>query len=165
MANRELAKTARILDYDTEFVVQSATRSETFEEQPNTSTSDVLAVSASKFRPAKKRSHQSSGQQLNSSGKNQRSGAHNNSFHGIPAKRQNVGGQGNGSQFNRPGKRHRCSRCDRPANNGKQCSALNKNCRRCGKLGHFEACCRKKITVDQDFQQSPMKPDEEDQQV
>ncbi|XP_058817753.1 uncharacterized protein LOC131681064 [Topomyia yanbarensis] len=101
MLNRELARTARMFNYDTEFVVQSATRCEAFEGETSSTAGEV----------------------------------------------------------------NRCSRCDRPAHIGRQCPALNKNCRRCGKLGHFESCCRQKMRVDQLTQQNPIEPENEEEQV
>ncbi|XP_062540900.1 uncharacterized protein LOC134208948 [Armigeres subalbatus] len=138
MSNRELARTARMFNYDTEFVVQSATRCEAFEEETNESGSKVLAVGASslKYRQTGKRTHQVTGKQLNEHRIEQRQNdsRSNQTFQGPPSKRLNMGRQGNGTDLSKLGRRSRCSRCDRPAHRGRQCPALNKNCRRCGNI-------------------------------
>ncbi|KAI0988583.1 hypothetical protein GJ496_011151 [Pomphorhynchus laevis] len=35
-----------------------------------------------------------------------------------------------------------CTRCGRQHTRFQRCSATEKTCRRCRKIGHFEACCR-----------------------
>lgn len=87
MANRELARTARMFNYDTEFIVQSASRYETFEEEAGPSGSNVLTISPSKQHQAGHRTLQVN---------KQWSGPRNNrrdTSEGPPTKRQNVGGQ------------------------------------------------------------------------
>ncbi|KAI0983458.1 hypothetical protein GJ496_001698 [Pomphorhynchus laevis] len=39
-----------------------------------------------------------------------------------------------------------CTRCGRQHTRFQRCPATGKTCRRCGKIGHFEACCRSTTT-------------------
>ena len=43
-------------------------------------------------------------------------------------------------------KQNGCPRCGRTHTREERCPARDKNCRRCGKLGHFELLCKSKIT-------------------
>lgn len=98
MANRELARTARMFDYETAFVVQSATRCEAFEGDTTLSGGDVLAVSESRTKQEKKRAHHSNSTRGQSSGpsfdryRNKRPNTHG-SFDDPPSKHQNYGRQ------------------------------------------------------------------------
>lgn len=135
MANQELARAARTFDYDTSFVVQSAARSEAFEAEakPGASSDQIFAVK--EFAPRdRKRNHH--GQQ-----------------NGVADKRR---------RFAAPlHKRDRCSRCDRAQHKGKSCPALDRDCRQCGRRGHFAATCRmKKIERVEKVEPLPFSEDE-----
>lgn len=56
----------------------------------------------------------------------------------------------------------RCFRCDRTGHfaRDKSCPAISKSCKKCGRLGHFEICCRDRgskrpLTQNQKYQPKP----------
>lgn len=117
LANRELAKLSRTFGYDTTFIVQAATRDESFDDSSKPVAPDVFAVARGKSGPTP-----------------------------PPPKRarmQNYSSQSSRTNGNfRQGRRFRCSRCNRMTHNGDTCPALGRKCRTCGIEGHFAAVCR-----------------------
>ncbi|XP_062709251.1 uncharacterized protein LOC134288426 [Aedes albopictus] len=128
LRNRELVKQARIYGHDTNFIVQSATRDETYEsETRQQDESSVLAVGMNRGG----RSYDQYNRKRLSSGI--RAG-------GPPPKQQRRSDNYRGSQ----GQRSRCTRCSLFNHRNGQCPALTRNCNVCGKRGHYAAACRQK---------------------
>ncbi|XP_065081990.1 uncharacterized protein K02A2.6-like [Ochlerotatus camptorhynchus] len=125
LRNRELTKTARIYSYQTNFIVQSATREEAYEaETAQPSGSNISAVHQ-RYRKSPTEMHQ----------KRRKEGQDDR----HPTKRYR--------SFDKQshGRRNRCYRCNRPSHrSGTTCPALDKNCNGCGERGHFIASCRKR---------------------
>ncbi|XP_062554723.1 uncharacterized protein LOC134219852 isoform X2 [Armigeres subalbatus] len=132
LRNRDLVRQARTYGYDTNFIVQSATRDEAFEaetrQQESPSAFEVSRVERSTFSK-RKRSSSADGPRVSQyrSGQNR-----------PPANQQRR--ERNGNQ----GWRQRCNRCFLFNHRNGQCPALNRNCNKCGKRGHFVAACRQR---------------------
>lgn len=120
LANRELAKLSRTFGYETNFVVQSATRDEAYDRETRHEAPDVYAITQTKSEP---------GANPGPAWKRPRT---NESNRRAVHARDNF----------RKGRRFRCSRCNRLAHNGGPCPALGRKCRTCGMEGHFAAACR-----------------------
>lgn len=139
LRDREIAKSARLFNYDTNFIVQAATRSEAYEPVAGPSNADtVLAVDheANLQREGRKRSFNQESER--------NSGRQGVSYRGTST-RNNRGGSQRGFGH---GKRFRCSRCDRWRHeNPQQCPAIRAKCFECGATGHFAATCRRKGRV------------------
>ncbi|XP_062713807.1 uncharacterized protein K02A2.6-like [Aedes albopictus] len=128
LKNRELVKQARTYGFDTNFIVQSATRDETFEAETHRH-EESSAFEVRKMNRAA-------------------------TYSGNYRKRPNVGRrteeppvkqhQGNALNQRSQDRHSRCNRCFLFRHRNGQCPALNRNCNRCGKRGHFVAACRQK---------------------
>lgn len=125
MQNKGLAKTARTFGYETNYIVQCATRDEAFEEdnkQNDNRDQTAYAVTNrgddddKRFKKYTPRSRD----RLESKVIDQKSGRHGH------------------------GRRSRCSRCNRLSHSGNRCPAINKKCNSCGTVGHFAMACRKR---------------------
>ncbi|XP_058817323.1 uncharacterized protein LOC131680626 [Topomyia yanbarensis] len=128
LRNRELVKQARTYGYETNFIVQSATRDEAFEaetrqqEGPN-----IFEVRRGNLYSSYDRSNR---KRPNAS----------NRIDEPPIKRQQSHELNQRYRVQRP----RCTRCYLLSHRNGQCPALSRNCNRCGKRGHFVAACRQK---------------------
>lgn len=121
MMNQELARSARTFNYETSFIVQSAARSEAFDAEVRAGSSNNQVLAVKEYTPrTQKRSY--AGQQRQQSDT-------------VNKRRRNTAPTY---------KRDRCSRCDRPQHNGRVCPAVDRECRQCGRRGHFAATCRMK---------------------
>ncbi|XP_055630285.1 uncharacterized protein LOC129771039 isoform X2 [Toxorhynchites rutilus septentrionalis] len=126
LRNRDLTKTARIYNYDINFIVQSATREEAYAaETARPSGSDISAVHRGNWKqpPEVHRKHMREDYQeyTNQEKRYRRSDKRFDARH------------------------NRCNRCSRPAHrNSTTCPALGKTCNGCGERGHFIAACRKR---------------------
>lgn len=120
MVNRELARTARTFDHETNFIVQAATRDEAYQRETSqaTSTEDesINQVKGNISRALKRES------------RGEPSGFQNKKFRIVK---------------NRPSsRRERCSRCNKWMHRNQPCPALKLKCNTCGKFGHFAVVCR-----------------------
>lgn len=126
MRNKELVKAARTFGYETLFIVQSATREETYTaESAQPESSQAFAVARNHQRPPRepqqwKRKREESDDRWTDSKKRER------------------GESSNPGQ----GRRSRCADCDRLFHKFGSCPATNRNCNSCGKKGHFAVTCR-----------------------
>ncbi|XP_053691364.1 uncharacterized protein K02A2.6-like [Sabethes cyaneus] len=130
LKNRKLARAARIYGYETNFVVQSATRDEALQPEPPKfeDPTSIMAVSRSFSRDG-----------------------------GLKRRRRNADEKAIGTKRFRGEvkpllqRSERCSRCNRASHNGERCPSLDKTCFSCGRRGHFVATCRnKRVNVVQD---------------
>ena len=128
MKNRELAKTARTYGYDTNFIVQSATRDEAFQvdslplESTHLDSTMAMAITHAQSRDSVQRKRMAADErEFDSRRKLARSTGRNWE---IPSTRR----------------QERCSRC----NSDRLCPALSRNCNACGLRGHFAATCRRR---------------------
>ncbi|XP_055622970.1 uncharacterized protein LOC129766460 [Toxorhynchites rutilus septentrionalis] len=122
LRNRDLSKTARIYNNDTNFIVQSATREEAYEaETAQPSGSGISAVHHGKSTDLQRKRNRDDREIRNQSKRFRRSDK-------------------------RPDARYnRCNRCYRPVHrSGAICPARDKNCNGCGERGHFLSACRKR---------------------
>lgn len=139
LRNKELVKASRTYGYQTNFIVQAATRDEAYEAETAHSADDhVFQI---------KRQNTST----NSSQKRRKP---DDSFHEPPAKRRQID-QGQG-------RRSRCSKCNLTFHRNGRCPALDKKCLNCGKLGHFAAACRGKRVNAVRFKQEDIPSDNDD---
>ncbi|XP_062557725.1 uncharacterized protein LOC134222579 [Armigeres subalbatus] len=125
MLNKELAKTARTFGYETNFIVQSATRDEAYESENKNNDNHAQTIHAVTQRGKIDRRHNK----------------HNNPTRSTTAAPVEPH---QGSERYGQGRRSRCSKCNRLTHGGKPCPAINKRCNNCSKVGHFAAACRKK---------------------
>ncbi|XP_055533088.1 uncharacterized protein LOC129723128 [Wyeomyia smithii] len=148
MRDKELAKSARTLGYPTSFVVQCATREEAYtaeSEQPGPS--HTFAVQRN-GRQTSNRSQWKREREMINDGGNQRN------------KRDSSDSMNRGQA-----RRSRCSKCNMLFHKYGTCPAEKNNCRSCGKRGHFEVVCWKKVanTVQAERSLSPGWTKEEDE--
>ncbi|XP_055590375.1 uncharacterized protein K02A2.6-like [Uranotaenia lowii] len=126
LRNRDLSKSARIYNYDINFIVQSATREEAYDaETSQPSGSDIAIVQRSNWKrssePHRKRGWDGT-----------RNDQHQSKRYRGPDRRFEE-------------RRSRCHRCNRPSHKpGTICPALDKTCNGCGDRGHFIATCPKR---------------------
>ncbi|XP_062551526.1 uncharacterized protein LOC134216710 [Armigeres subalbatus] len=141
MRDQEIAKAARLFNYESNFIVQAATRSEACEPVKTPSTETVLAID-NRTNPLR-----SSGKRTFQMRFDQPSRGRNTRFRGADDRTStNTRGRQVNKQrgFGR-GKRSKCSRCSRWAHETPQmCPALKSQCFECGTVGHFASMCRKK---------------------
>lgn len=129
MRNKELAKAARTFGYETAFIVQSATREETFEAEV-TSSGPSRAFAVVRHREVS-----------SFSGSNQRKRRYNSSNDGQnQAKKQRREDE---SKYRGGGRRSRCPKCHRMYHKFGTCPAENRKCNACGTTGHFAVACRR----------------------
>ncbi|XP_062541995.1 uncharacterized protein K02A2.6-like [Armigeres subalbatus] len=126
LRNRDLTKTARIYNYDINFIVQSATREEAYmAETTQHAGSEISAVHRGNWK-------QPMELQRKRKRNDEPDDRHESKRYRGPDKR-------------REGRNQRCKRCNRPSHRSSaNCPALNKNCNGCGERGHFIATCRKR---------------------
>ncbi|XP_062555297.1 uncharacterized protein LOC134220300 [Armigeres subalbatus] len=128
LKNRELVKQARTYGYETNFIVQSATRDEAFEAETHRQEShNVFELN---------RIHRPTSYEQN---KRKRPNASHRSME-LPSKRM----RGNESAQWTERRRSKCARCSLYSHRNGQCPALHRNCNKCGKRGHFAAACHQK---------------------
>ncbi|XP_055633585.1 uncharacterized protein K02A2.6-like [Toxorhynchites rutilus septentrionalis] len=124
MRNKDLAKTARTFGYETTFIVQSATREEAYTaETMQPDSSQAFAVTRNRQRAYDQQQWKRK--------------------HEIPNKdgNQRKKRDGHDNRYRGPGRRSRCSKCDKPFHKFGSCTAINNNCNNCGKRGHFAVVC------------------------
>lgn len=151
LRNRELVKQARIYGYETNFIVQSAAREDTYEaETRQQESSNVFEVKraqgSSSFDRSDRKRPNSTRHPDETTTKQYRSNVQN------PRSEEN---------------RRRCSRCSLFRHRNGQCPALGRKCNRCGKSGHFVAACRQRQVNSVKYEQTdkpfgrPSYPDED----
>lgn len=123
LRNRELVKQARTYGYETNFIVQSATRDEAFEAETRQHTYSAYEVNRIYDRNRNKRF----------------AADHRRDEPTIKRRRSNEPNQRSQEQHQR-----RCTRCFLFRHRNGMCPALGRSCNRCGKRGHFVAACRQK---------------------
>ncbi|XP_058456600.1 uncharacterized protein LOC131433998 [Malaya genurostris] len=128
LRNRELVKQSRTYGYDTNFIVQSATRNEAFESEIKQR--DEHSVLENRSDRSRQPYDQVNRKRLNTNNRN-----------GGPPKSQQ---RYNDSSQRPSDRRSRCTRCFLVNHRNGICPALNRNCNVCGKRGHFAAVCRQK---------------------
>lgn len=128
LRNRELVRQARIHQFDTNCIVQSATREDAFEaEIRQQEGSNVFEVRRAQGYPPstqRNRKHPNFGSRADE----------------PPTKQYRSNNLNQRSQENR----QRCTRCFQFRHRNGQCPALGRSCNHCGKRGHFAAACRQK---------------------
>ncbi|XP_053698986.1 uncharacterized protein LOC128745955 [Sabethes cyaneus] len=142
LRNDDLVKAARVYGYDTNFIVQSATRDETFaaetlERAPDT---NVLRIDQ-RFESSRKRINTRQEPSFTSA-KFRRT---NLNYEQMPQRRAfppKWEGETNFSIPRTQGRRTRCPRCNNVYHRNPQCPALSRTCDKCGKRGHFAITCR-----------------------
>lgn len=140
LRNRELVKSSRTYGYQTNFIVQAATRDEAYEAETTQSADErVFQIR-----------HQNTA--TNSSQKRRKP---DDSFREPPPTKQQ---QIDHAQ----GRRSRCSRCNLTFHKKGRCPALDKKCLNCGKLGHFAAACRGKRVNAVRYKQEDISSDNDD---
>lgn len=126
MLNRKIAVAARTYGYDADYVVQAATRVESYktdEEVTEPHVSDVLAIDRKRtFNKGSSFQHKSKKIE---------------EFRGTEAKIPK-----RFSSVHREGRRFRCWRCGFTFHNRDKCPALEKRCNSCGREGHYAKMCR-----------------------
>ncbi|XP_055615404.1 uncharacterized protein LOC129761695 [Toxorhynchites rutilus septentrionalis] len=128
MRNKELVKAARTFGYSASFVVQCATREEAYTaETEQLGSSQAFAVQRNR-RQASKESQWKRKREQTDDDVNQR-------------KKRNA----DDSRDRGLGRRSRCSKCNMQHHRFGACPAEKNSCRSCGKRGHFEAVCWKKV--------------------
>ncbi|XP_062710846.1 uncharacterized protein LOC134288930 [Aedes albopictus] len=145
MSNRELAKTARTFGHETNFIVQSATRDESYRAEPaqaGTTYDSVLnqVFNRAPFRASMKRY----------------------GSYGKFSEPRNKQGRFENRTVN--SRQEYCPRCNKWMHKNRPCPALKLKCHECGTFGHFAVVCRKKrvYAVDDVGPQEPkMEPKEE----
>lgn len=126
LRNRDMVKHARTYAYDTNFIVQSATRDEAFEAETHQG-DDPNHIEVRRV------------QQSSSTDRRKRSIAPSRAD--DPPARQY---RRNEADQQIQGRRQKCTRCALLSHRNRTCPALNRNCNSCGKRGHFAAACRQK---------------------
>ncbi|XP_053686710.1 uncharacterized protein K02A2.6-like [Sabethes cyaneus] len=122
LRNRKLARASRIYGYDTNFIVQSATRDEAFPLNEPAVTDGTVAINQVYRRESVRQPKRRNNGPAEFEPRTKR-------FH-------------NERPFP-PGRRSRCPRCDLLAHKYGRCPAFDKNCNSCGRQGHFAAACRR----------------------
>lgn len=128
LRNRELVKHARTYGYETNFIVQSATRDEAFEAetrpQEGSSVFEVGRVHRSSSYDRSNRKRPNAGSRIDE-----------------PLARQH---RNNELNQRSEGRRTQCKRCFLFSHRNGKCPALSRDCNNCGKRGHYEAVCRQR---------------------
>ncbi|XP_058448729.1 uncharacterized protein LOC131428699 [Malaya genurostris] len=128
LRNREIVKQARTYGYETNFIVQSATRNEAFEietrQQDGSSVFELRSALKSSLYDKNFRKRPNMGNRF---GEPQMKQARSHEIIQQPQ-----------------ASRSRCTRCFLFSHRNGQCPALKRNCNRCGKRGHFVAACRQR---------------------
>lgn len=142
MANRELAKAARTYGYETDFVVQSATRDEAYQCEVAQPAHDETINQVRGRLPFKRTSGS-----------------------GLAGGSQNKYLRRNKDQPS--GRRERCSKCNRWAHRNRSCPALKQKCHECGSFGHYAVVCRKKRVnnIEDDSSLNEAKTETRDEEV
>lgn len=146
LRNKELVKASRTYGYQTNFIVQAATRDEAYAAETSQHSDDHV------FEIRR--------QQTFSSKPNRKRSTFGESSMEHHAKRRQIDYAS--------GRRSRCSRCNLLTHRNGRCPALDKNCINCGKLGHFAAACRNKRVNEVRFKREDSSSDygrEDDRQV
>lgn len=149
LRNRELVKQARIYGYETNFIVQSAAREDTYEaetrQQESSNVFEVKRAQGSSPFDRSNRKRPNPGRRVDE----------------IMTK------QYRSNDPRSEGNRQRCTRCFLFRHRNGQCPALGRKCNRCGKPGHFVAACRQRQVNAVKFEQTdkpldrPPYPDED----
>lgn len=148
LRNKELAKAARTYGYDTNFIVQSATREEVYEEETAERTVDANILEIGR-RSGVGRKRINTHQQFDNPATKQRR-TNSDFMRNGPWRPERSRQAGNSTQQARDGQRSprtqdrntRCPRCNNLFHRNPQCPALTRTCDNCGKRGHFAVACR-----------------------
>ncbi|XP_062713419.1 uncharacterized protein LOC134290321 [Aedes albopictus] len=148
LRNKELAKAARTYGYDTNFIVQSATREEVYEEETAERTVDANILEIGR-RSGVGRKRINTHQQFGNPATKQRR-TNSDFMRNGPWRPERPRQAGNSTQQARDGQRSprtqdrntRCPRCNNLFHRNPQCPALTRTCDNCGKRGHFAVACR-----------------------
>lgn len=126
LRNRELVTQSRTFGYDTNFIVQSATRNEAFQSEiRQRDESSVLEIRSGHSRSSYEQS-------------NRKRPIAASRDSGPPARQQRT------DETSRRPHGEQCTRCFLFNHRNGKCPALSRNCNKCGKRGHFAAGCRQK---------------------
>lgn len=128
MRNRDLAHAARTYGYTVDYVIQAATRNESFNPEPGPSASVELAVVERQAEPVQLKQHSREG---------------NGNVRRYRRKQMK---EPNGTVARaKPAadREQRCSKCNYTYHRYGRCAAENRKCDKCGRIGHFSAVCTK----------------------
>lgn len=125
MRNKDLARTARTLEYETAVIVQAATREEAYEAN-TTSSESPRAFAVGRERRASIGARLQGKRRYGASSDNQPQ----------PKKQKE-----DESRYRGAGRRSRCPKCSRMYHKFGSCPAENRKCNACGKIGHFAVAC------------------------